>query len=98
MIKADDYPLLFFINNKIISFLVVNKKLTMKKLFDNILSFFYPRICVACGQALQQHEELLCLRCMLHLPETHFHKEHDNSLKYLCRTCEGGGGGIADVL
>lgn len=55
----------------------------MKKLFDNILSFFYPRICVACGQALQQHEELLCLRCMLHLPETHFHKEHDNSLKYI---------------
>lgn len=53
----------------------------MKKLFNNILSFFYPRLCEACGQALQQHEQLLCLRCKLHLPETRFHEEHDNPLK-----------------
>jgi len=53
------------------------------KLLNNILSFFYPRLCVACGRPLQQHEQLLCLRCMLHLPETQYHKEHDNPLKFI---------------
>ena len=50
------------------------------KIFDNILSLFYPRLCVACGDALQQNEQHLCLHCMMHLPETNFHKNHDNPL------------------
>lgn len=50
------------------------------KIFNNLLSLFYPRLCVGCGDALQQNEEHLCLRCMMHLPETNFHKNHDNSL------------------
>ncbi len=55
----------------------------MKKIFDNILSLFYPRLCVGCGDALQHHEEHLCTHCLLHLPETNFHKEHDNPLKLI---------------
>ena len=50
------------------------------KIFDNLLSLFYPRLCVACGDALQQNEQHLCLHCMMHLPETNFHKNHDNPL------------------
>ena len=50
------------------------------KIFDNLLSLFYPRLCVACGDALQQNEQHLCLHCMMHLPETNFHKTHDNTL------------------
>ena len=51
------------------------------KLINNIVSLFYPRLCAACGDALQQNEQCLCLDCMLHLPETQFHKEHFNPLR-----------------
>lgn len=44
---------------------------------------FYPRLCVGCGDALQQNEQLLCLHCMLHLPETNYHLEHDNPLLWV---------------
>lgn len=53
------------------------------KLLDNLLSLFYPRLCASCGDALQQNESCLCLNCMLHLPETQFHKEHFNPLRHL---------------
>lgn len=53
----------------------------MNRFFDNLLSLFYPRLCVACGNALQQNENLICLRCMLHLPETHYHENPENPLK-----------------
>lgn len=51
------------------------------KLINNVLSLFYPRLCAACGDALQQNETCICLDCMLHLPETQFHKEHFNPLR-----------------
>lgn len=51
------------------------------KLINNLLSLFYPRLCAACGDALQQNESCICLNCMLHLPETQFHKEHFNPLR-----------------
>ena len=52
------------------------------KLIDNLLSLFYPRLCAACGDALQQNESCVCLNCMLHLPETQFHKNMQNSLSF----------------
>ncbi len=51
------------------------------KLINNVLSLFYPRLCAACGDALQQNEQCICLNCMLHLPETQFHKTHLNPLR-----------------
>ena len=51
------------------------------KLINNVLSLFYPRLCAACGDALQQNETCLCLDCMLHLLETQFHKSHFNPLR-----------------
>lgn len=53
------------------------------KLINNLLSLFYPRLCVSCGDALQQNEHCICLNCMLHLPETLFHKEHFNPLRII---------------
>jgi len=50
------------------------------QIFNNVLSLFYPRLCVGCGNALQQREQHLCLYCMMHLPETNFHKQKDNPL------------------
>lgn len=53
------------------------------KTLKNILSLFYPRLCIGCGEALQQHEEHLCLHCRMHLPETNFHQHADNPLIYI---------------
>lgn len=56
----------------------------MKKIFlplTNLLSLFYPRLCIGCGNILQEEEEFLCLDCLLHLPETNFHLSKENPLK-----------------
>lgn len=55
----------------------------MKKFLNNLLSFFYPRLCIGCGDTLQQNEQLLCLKCFTHLPETNYHLEHDNPLRLI---------------
>jgi len=55
----------------------------MKKLlhfFQNLLSFFYPRICPTCKNAMQWHEKLICLSCEFHLPETEYHQQTNNPL------------------
>ncbi len=55
----------------------------MKKLLpflQNFLSFFYPRLCLSCENALYQHEAIVCLDCQLHFPETGYHLYHDNPL------------------
>lgn len=51
------------------------------KIINNLMSFFYPRLCAACGNALQQNENCICIDCMLHLPETNYYKEHKNPLR-----------------
>lgn len=43
------------------------------ELLQNFIAFFYPRSCVACGDALQKNEQHFCLSCLMHLPETNFH-------------------------
>ena len=45
---------------------------------DDTLSLFYPRTCMACGNTLFRHEDILCTFCLFHLPKTNFHKDADN--------------------
>jgi ComF family protein len=45
---------------------------------DDLISLFYPRVCLACGNTLFRHEETICTYCLFHLPKTNFHKEADN--------------------
>ena len=47
---------------------------------QNLLSFFYPRLCLACGNAMYHHEKLICLECEFHLPETKYHQLPNNQL------------------
>ena len=49
--------------------------------FQNLFSFFYPRSCPACHHALQQHEQVICSHCLIHLPETDYHLFEDNPLQ-----------------
>jgi ComF family protein len=46
----------------------------------DFLSLFYPRLCYACQKALVGNEECICSFCHFHLPQTHLHKERENSV------------------
>ncbi len=54
----------------------------ISQILENLLSFFYPKLCVSCGNALRQHEAFFCLGCLQNLPETEFHKIEYNPLIY----------------
>lgn len=49
-----------------------------KQVAADVLSLFYPRVCLACGNILFRKEEVLCMSCLYHLPKTNFHLEEDN--------------------
>jgi ComF family protein len=58
----------------------------MKKLFaffecfwEDLLSIFYPRLCLGCDAPLVRVEKYICLHCQADLPETGFHKMPDNN-------------------
>ncbi|MDR0833054.1 MAG: ComF family protein [Candidatus Symbiothrix sp.] len=46
--------------------------------FKNLLSLFYPSLCVGCGAALMQNEQFVCLDCLHNLPKTNYHL-HDTA-------------------
>ncbi|MBP5650090.1 MAG: ComF family protein [Bacteroidales bacterium] len=55
----------------------------IKLLLKNFISIFYPRSCVACGNALLQNESHFCLSCLMHLPETNYHLMEHSSSDYI---------------
>jgi len=49
-------------------------------LLGDFVSLFFPRACVACGNALVKGEETICTYCILELPETGHHLNPENAL------------------
>ncbi len=49
-------------------------------LFSDFISLLYPRLCMACGNSLFRHEQVLCTQCLLELPKTNFHRFPDSPL------------------
>lgn len=47
-------------------------------LIKDFISLFFPQLCFACGNSLFKNEEVVCTKCLMHLPETNFHKEKNN--------------------
>ncbi len=45
---------------------------------ESLLSLFYPRLCLACGQNLPSKASSICLSCNHQLPKTDFHLQADN--------------------
>jgi len=45
---------------------------------NDILNLFFPNVCQACGEPLNQQEKVICISCQLNLPETGFHLHEDN--------------------
>lgn len=46
----------------------------------DFLSLFFPELCAGCGTNLFKNEQVICTRCIYHLPLTNFHKDPVNKL------------------
>ena len=53
----------------------------MKKIFRNLLSLFFPNLCVVCKTRLTEAEQHICIDCISLLPKTNFHLQPDNRLE-----------------
>jgi ComF family protein len=48
------------------------------EIVEDFISLFFPRYCVACEDSLVKGENLVCTRCMLEMPRSNYHLEHEN--------------------
>ncbi len=53
-------------------------KSTLRTLWNDLLNFFFPEVCLLCGKLLYQGEEHICLHCYCRLPKTGFYKQISN--------------------
>lgn len=56
---------------------------TITSFFNDFISLFYPRACMACGKNLMRYENCICTFCLYHLPRTNFHGEKENPVTKL---------------
>src|SRR5688572_17607348 len=47
----------------------------------DFISLFFPHYCAGCFNSLVKGETLICTRCMLEMPQTHYHLQRENPLK-----------------
>ncbi len=52
-------------------------------ILGSLMRLFYPDLCCACGQSLMRGEHVICLSCLMKLPETDFHTFSDNAVAKL---------------
>lgn len=55
----------------------------MKKILNDLLSLFFPRLCMICETPLRDGEECICLRCVCDLPRTGYNFLTENPTTYL---------------
>ncbi|PID95206.1 MAG: amidophosphoribosyltransferase [Bacteroidetes bacterium] len=55
----------------------------MKQVWADFLNLFFPEVCMACGNSLYRGEKVLCTKCLLRLPRTHFHHREENPVAQL---------------
>lgn len=54
--------------------------MSMFRLFTDLTSLLFPRLCGACNMVLTKGEKEVCTHCIYHLPYTDFHLDADNLL------------------
>lgn len=54
------------------------KKSAAIEILRDFVALFYPNYCRGCEGALVRGEELICTNCLLELPRSYFHLEHEN--------------------
>lgn len=55
----------------------------MKNILNDLLSLFFPRLCMICETPLTDGEECICLRCVCDLPRTGYNFLEENPTTYL---------------
>jgi ComF family protein len=50
---------------------------------DDFFSLFFPRLCPGCAASLYKQENLICTRCLYHLPRTNFHQWRNNPVEMI---------------
>jgi len=47
---------------------------------NELVSLFYPNLCLLCGHPLVQNEQFICLHCHCNLPKTNYHFNKGNQV------------------
>lgn len=53
------------------------------KIIRNLLDFLFPRICPVCKERLTEHEQHICLECLMQIPRTKNYDKKNNKLEQL---------------
>jgi len=62
----------------------MNKLLTpVRKYLIDFISLVYPNICLCCDNPLVNQESIMCTRCNIQLPRSHFHLVEGNPVEQL---------------
>jgi ComF family protein len=56
---------------------------SLQKTAFDLLHFFYPHTCAGCGEALPSTTQLICVDCLIQLPETNFQHSAGNPVERL---------------
>ncbi len=55
----------------------------LKTWFLSFVHLFFPRQCAVCGNALQEGEEGICMKCNMDMPRTNYHLHQENPIERL---------------
>ena len=55
----------------------------MTNLLNDLVSLFYPNLCLVCGYPLVQNEQFICLFCHCNIPKTNYHINKGNPARDL---------------
>ncbi|TXE09619.1 ComF family protein [Seonamhaeicola algicola] len=50
-------------------------------MLTNVVNLFFPKVCYACHNLLQDNQSVICVDCRHDLPVTNFHFDNNNSVK-----------------
>jgi ComF family protein len=53
---------------------------SLKRFLEDFFALFFPELCAGCGTNLFSNEQVICTKCIYHLPVTNFHKDPVNRL------------------
>ena len=60
-----------------------SKQRYLNTLLTDFIALLYPEVCIGCGNAIKQSEQMICFPCSIDLPITHYEKIPDNPVEKL---------------
>lgn len=55
----------------------------LNTLFTDFIALLFPEICIGCGDALLHNDQMICIKCRIDLPHTHFEGVNGNPVERL---------------